>query len=667
MSFLSNYDLLKQLSVILVLVLLSCCEKKARDKKQLRAEALEVLKELENESQKLSGDEQTVFWQRRLSQKPYSGDSVLSARIHYRLAGSYYYKGDLDSIKWHMRKAWDLMESQDGPTEMMALLNYGQGNIATIEGNLHQENYYFNHASQIIFSDTLIGLTPVQIASLYLATAQSDANLGQYKQAMEWNRRAIKTLEYDRAPVALQYRAFRQLANNYRVSSDDSIDSAYHYMQKMEALSRRYPDQVNPRFLYDEKAHYFTKIEQLDSAVVYHLKILEIDKQTVESANPHPSFFSNLFKDYVYLSDSYLKLNRQGLAHQYMQEATRFLQEEEKYLTDADYVLYQEALVDYFFLTHQYKKAYQEYSRLLDKNQILYENEYAQSIAEMSTIYQLQANERRILSLNRQVLLSESKLAQNRLLLVISGLSALLAVAIVAILYIGKKQLRLKEEKEKVQLQKSAIELEQRLLRTQMEPHFIFNTLSALQSYIRIEEKEKALRYLNKFSRLLRNSLELSRESQVPLENEIETLAYYLELQRMRYDETFDFEIHQPSGEDIVNVLIPPMLIQPFVENAIVHGVANAAGRGMISVALKLQEESLFVSIVDNGPGIKAVKQKPDGKKKSLSTTISRERLEILAREKGVMVQVTILDRHEMDSTLTGTIVELIIPVESDF
>ncbi|MCE7055200.1 histidine kinase [Algoriphagus sp. AGSA1] len=636
------------------------------DKKQLRSDALESLKELEKEGQILSGDEQTVFWAKSLTQKPYSGDSVIMARIHYRLAGAYYYKGELDSIKWHMRMAWDLMEAQEGHPEMMALLYYGEGNMATIEGNLHQENYYFNHASQLIFSDSLIDLTPVQIASLYMATAQSDARLGQYKQAMEWNRRAIKTLEYDMAPAALQFRAFRQLANNYRISSDDT-DSAYHYMQKMEVLSRRYPDQVNPRFLYDEKAHYFAKTEKLDSAVVYHLKLLEIDKETVASSNPHPSFFSNLFRDYVYLSDSYLKLGKQELAYQYMQQAFRFLEEEEKYLTDADYVLYQQVLVDYFFFTHQYEKAYQAYGLLMDKNQKLYENEYAQSIAEMSTIYQLQANERHILGLNRQVLLAESKLAHNRLLLVISALSALLAIAIVVILYIGRKQLKLKEEKEKVQLQKSAIELEQRLLRTQMEPHFIFNSLSALQSYIRIEEKEKALRYLNKFSRLLRNSLELSRESQVPLEDEIETLEYYLELQRMRYDESFEFKIHKPTGEDALHLLIPPMLIQPFVENAILHGVANATGQGMITVSLSLHKESLYVSIVDNGPGIKAVKQKPDGKQKSLSTTISRERLEILARAKGVTIQVTILDRHDMDSTLTGTQVELVIPLERGF
>src|SRR5690606_2535729 len=125
-------------------------------------------------------------------------------------------------------------------------------------------------------------------------------------------------------------------------------------------------------------------------------------------------------------------------------------------------------------------------------------------------------------------------------------LSALLAVAIVILLYVGRKQRELREKAKHIQLQKSAIELEQRLLRTQMEPHFVFNTLGALQSFIRLDEKQQALKYLGQFSRLLRNSLELSRESLVPLADELETLSYYLELQRMRFDNQFDFYIdHQ--------------------------------------------------------------------------------------------------------------------------
>src|SRR5690606_21867221 len=106
------------------------------------------------------------------------------------------------------------------------------------------------------------------------------------------------------------------------------------------------------------------------------------------------------------------------------------------------------------------------------------------------------------------------------------------------------------------------------------------------------------LRYLNQFSRLLRNSLELSRENLVPLEDEVETLEYYLGLQQMRYEDSFDYKINKPEKDESLQILIPPMLIQPFVENAILHGVANAEKRGKIAIDLKLEEDSLYVTII---------------------------------------------------------------------
>src|SRR5690606_36384214 len=212
-----------------------------------------------------------------------------------------------------------------------------------------------------------------------------------------------------------------------------------------------------------------------------------------------------------------------------------------------------------------------------------------------------------------------NKLAQNRLWLISAGLLTLLTIAVMVIFYFNRKQQKLKEEKEKIQLQKKAMELKQQLLRTRMEPHFIFNTLASLQSYIRIEDKEKALKFLNQFSRLLRNSLELSRENWVLLEDEVQTLEYYLGLQQMRYEDSFAYEIKRLNPQEMENILIPPMIIQPFVENAILHGVTNNKDRGKIEIELTVKESALWVNIIDNGPGIKILKQKPDGKKKSLS------------------------------------------------
>lgn len=647
--------------------LLGCYEKSNTssdtDFSQLRKDILS----LEEQARQLPPEDQLPFWEKQLHNKTYTQTPEAKARIYYRMAGTYYNKGDLDSLKYFMRRAWDVLSVTDSTSEMTVLLNYGEGNIATIEGNIHQENYYFNLASQQMLSDSLLDLTPVQRASIFLATAQSDARLSQYQQALEWNRKAIKALEVPNPPAPLQYRAYRQLANTFRLASQENLDSVYHYIQVIDTIWRDYQDIINPRFLYDEKAHYFQELEQYDSAVTYHKKILKLDEIVLIESPQHPSSHSNVFKDYINLSQNHLRLGHSEKAEKYIIQAQDLIRKDSAYLSDADYLVYQEALVAYFFETRQFDKAYREYNMLLEKNKALYKNKYAQSIAEMSTIYQLQANEKHISGLNHQVLKSENKLAQNRLWLIIAGLLTLLAIAFIVILYFGRKQQKLREEKEKVQLQKEAMELQQRLLRTQMEPHFIFNTLASLQSYIRIEQKDKALRFLNQFSRLLRNSLELSRENWVLLEDEVQTLEYYLGLQQMRYDDSFDYEINKSNPQEMENILIPPMIIQPFVENAILHGVTNNKDRGKIEIELIVQNDSLRVNITDNGPGIKILKQKPDGKKKSLSTTISRERLEILSKEKEVEVQVNILDLHEMDNKLMGTRVELIIPVEIDF
>lgn len=644
------------------------CRTKEESDTALLPPVEEDIRQLEQEARKLSNNEQIVFWKNQMQQIKHKQIPDVKAWMYYRLAGTYYNNGDLDSLKYYMRKAWDILEGEEASSEILTLLNYGEGNIATIEGNIHLENYYFNLAAQLIDSDSLMNLTAVQKAGIFMAAAQSDARLNQYAQAKAWNKKAIQNLQRDdKAPVHLQYRAYRQLANNYRLSSSGNLDSVHHYIQVIDTLWQRNQKSINPRFLYDEKAHYYQELQKFDSAIIYHHKIVKLDEEILKEESQHPPSHTNLLKDYINLSQNYLQLKKIKQAETFMRKAENFIKEDSKYLTDAEYLLFQEALVNYYYHTQQYEKAFEEYSLLSEKSKAVHENKYAQSIAEMATIYKLSANEKHIAGLNQQVLMTENKLAQNRLLLIISGLSALLAVAIVILLYFGRKQYKLKEEKEKVQLQKESMELQQQLLRTQMEPHFIFNTLAGLQSYIRMGEKEKALRYLNQFSRLLRNSLELSRENWVPLEDEIQTLEYYLSLQQIRYEDNFKYEIQKSYVEEDYLILIPPMLIQPFVENAILHGVANTAEKGKIDINLNLQDQSLVVHIIDNGPGIKTLKQNPDGKKKSLSTTISRERLAILAKEKGVEVQVNIMDRNEMDKRLTGTQVELVIPIERDF
>ncbi|MND87527.1 Sensor histidine kinase YpdA [compost metagenome] len=189
-----------------------------------------------------------------------------------------------------------------------------------------------------------------------------------------------------------------------------------------------------------------------------------------------------------------------------------------------------------------------------------------------------------------------------------------------------------------------------------MEPHFIFNTLSALQSFIRFDEKEKSIKYLNQFSRLLRSSLELSRKNYVPLDQELEAIENYLSLQQMRFEYSFAYEIISPDT-DTSTLLIPPMLIQPFVENAIIHGIGNHSDKGFITLEIVLHENQVLAKIIDNGKGYQD-KASIDTNHQSLSGAIARERLEILARENKVKTNI------EITSDNKGTIVLLTLPLK---
>lgn len=125
-----------------------------------------------------------------------------------------------------------------------------------------------------------------------------------------------------------------------------------------------------------------------------------------------------------------------------------------------------------------------------------------------------------------------------------------------------------------------------------MEPHFIFNTLSALQSFVRLDKKEEAIKYLNQFSRLLRSSLELSRENLVPLGEEMEALNNYLSLQQMRFEDAFTYKVIRPEGEDTCAIMVLPMLVQPYVENAILHGIDLSDGSAHIHSSVFLERRN---------------------------------------------------------------------------
>ncbi|NNE54549.1 MAG: histidine kinase, partial [Flavobacteriales bacterium] len=208
-------------------------------------------------------------------------------------------------------------------------------------------------------------------------------------------------------------------------------------------------------------------------------------------------------------------------------------------------------------------------------------------------------------------------------------------------------------------------QLEQSALRAQMNPHFIFNSLNSIQSYIANNENDRAVRFLAKFARLVRTMLSHSRSNKISLQEEIESLTLYMDLEKMRFKEKFDFEVTIDEDVDTHDIMLPPLLIQPYLENAIIHGLAQKRSKGKINLYYIQQGKYLYATVTDNGIGIEQSKKQKKGNSlhKSVGMTITQKRLEMLdAGNKDRKVNIEeIKDRQ---GEVLGTKVEVKIRVE---
>lgn len=218
------------------------------------------------------------------------------------------------------------------------------------------------------------------------------------------------------------------------------------------------------------------------------------------------------------------------------------------------------------------------------------------------------------------------------------------------------------KEREAIELKMKAIEEEQKALRSQMNPHFIFNALNSIYSFILSNETQQAANFLTKFSRLIRHILESSRNEFITIEDEVNMLSYYMELERLQKggDFTFEFILDDEIMPD--DDEIPSMIIQPYIENAILHGIQGLKDRvGHIKITFHgIENDAIQIEIEDNGIGRKASaekKAKTRKKHKSIGIKNTQERIDVLKKKSGVELSIEIIDLEQ------GTKVLLTLPV----
>lgn len=295
------------------------------------------------------------------------------------------------------------------------------------------------------------------------------------------------------------------------------------------------------------------------------------------------------------------------------------------------------------------RKAEQFDRQFLDESTIRYVNDV---IFRYDT--EKKTNEIAVLAKENELITMELK--KNKTVLLISGIALALLAGIFYILY---RQYQLNNEKK-------LLTLEQSMLRSQMNPHFLFNSLNSIKLYIINNEQKNAVYYLNKFSKLVRKILEASSLKEIPLAEELETVELYMNIENIRFSNEINFETNVEEVVDPHVVKIPSLILQPFLENALWHGLSSKDGEKNITLDISRGEHDYInIAITDNGIGRAAAEKIKEGKvlkRKSVGIDITKERLANFSRDYENSFNVEMIDLYDRSGDPSGTKVVLNIP-----
>lgn len=460
--------------------------------------------------------------------------------------------------------------------------------------------------------------------------------------------------------------------------------TAMAYFQQSLDLSENMENLLGKAINYNNIGECWLKIGVPDSALYYHYLSLDYNSRIGSRVGQSICFNSigacfiakgepDKALDYL---DKSLRINRK--LGDLMQVSISLGKIGETYLKMKNYVKAQEFLKESFEMASKIGSKFQaeETARLLSalfeqngnhakalsyyktasvyKDSILNEKNMFH-LTTMEAVLDSESQREKILRLNQETLKQQSILDRQRLL-ILFFIAIVSVLILVAILLIYQYKLRTKYRNLKHQ---------QRLLRSQMNPHFIFNALSAIQVYVLENDIEKSTRFLTDFAKLMRQVLRSSTHDYISLKDETEILKYYLNLQKLRFVSPFEYCIEVDENLESEKIVVPPMITQPFVENAIEHGLKPMEHEGLLAVRFKKIGPQVVVEVEDNGLGIDATLAKQDKSKnhESMAIKITKERLDVIRNDSGGKVGLEIIDKKTINPFDRGTIVRIILPL----
>jgi hypothetical protein len=555
------------------------------------------------------------------------------------LGQSLYFKSDFKTALACLKKSVPIFKKMgewDGEAKASAWI----GLTYAILGNYDSSYFYCNEAVRLR-----------QKMSDYGCAAAALMNMGHLYQiagsnedALDYFRKAFDYAIEKGMDVHTNWTFyFEAVGNVFRALN--SLDSSYYYLQravqidtnnKMNLIS--FAETLLKKNNYDSALRIFLQpVEHfrkennnwalirtlLDIAKAYHGK--EKDKEALPYALESLSMSQRagtkqyVLEAYKLLPEIYDQLGKKDTAYSYLQRC----------MTLKDSILNKQFL----WQLSNYKEK-EDYKRQIDQNTLL----------------------------DRENKIKADKLKQEAKLnwILIGGLliAALSGFMIVKNLALKRKNDKLESKHRQAELQQHVTELEMQALRAQMNPHFIFNCLNSINRFILKNETEAASNYLTKFSRLIRMALTHSKKDFISLEDELEMLRLYLDMERLRFKDAFEYSITFKNSIDTGNVFVPPLLLQPFAENAIWHGLMHKDGHGHLDIELRVDNKMLTCTITDDGVGrnkAAEIKSRSAEKSKSMGLQITSERLALLNKETDQPTLFNIEDIINEDGKPAGT------------
>jgi tetratricopeptide (TPR) repeat protein len=300
-----------------------------------------------------------------------------------------------------------------------------------------------------------------------------------------------------------------------------------------------------------------------------------------------------------------------------------------------------------------YKSALTYYEKVVENQNGLFSEKMQQIVSDLKEKYETKKKEQENKQLRQINEINTLKLKNNRYFLVGTGFLFILILVVFALIWRNNK----------IKSREKTLRLQQKLLISQMNPHFIFNSLNSIQNFIYKQDAQNAAIYLNHFSKLMRMILTFSRKEQVTLAEEKQLLERYLDIQKLRFGSKLEWEITTDETIDEENVLIQPMLAQPFIENSLEHGLFKTEEMGKISIHFKKKNNFLIFEIEDNGIGLN--KTEKTAGHKSLATVITSERISSIKTLSGKNTTFDIINLRDIDSEKHGVKVVFKIPYET--